>query len=213
MTVRKEGDSEAGTDRPTIQLVMALEPEPETRAETRDLPAYITAKDVVELNRGNTTHLGSTFSHLPTKPNGNCYLVDMCPEINGLTSRRELHLISGEDVTWQMLREMESVEWRCFKLIQSWRRFWWGAHRLAFKRRCWGLQGQHLNMIKSRNKPEVPPFRVEIEMGPTMLPDDGSRERTYTCARQHLDRQGPRAASSGDPQGSIVSRHRILRPL
>ena len=190
--------------------VRSSEPEPES---STDLPAYIMAKDVVELHRGNTAHLGSTFPHLPTKPTGGCYLIDMCPDINGSTSRRELHLNGGEGVTWHMLREYESIEWRCFQLIQSWKRLAWGIHRLAFKRRCWGLMGQHLKMIKNRNNPRASPFRVELEMGPTLLPDDGSRERTYPHARQHVDRQGPRAASSGDPQGSIVSRHRILRPL
>ena len=164
------------------------------------------AKDVVVLDRGNAGIIGSIFPELPTKPNGDCYLVDMCPSTDGLTSRRELHQESGDTVPWEKLREMQCTEWRCWCLIQKWRRLSWGVHRLKFKRWCWHLQGENLNMIKSRIKPWAKPTKFEREM----------RELdniTFPYARQHMDRQSIRAVSSTDPQRSIVTRHRILRPI
>ena len=49
-----------------------------------------------------------------------------------------------------IVRAAEEVERQQQRVLQGWLRVTARAMRLAFKRRCWGLMGAHLKMIKNR---------------------------------------------------------------
>ena len=84
-------------------------------------------------SRGNAITEGVDWPNLDRKSDGSCYLIDMCPPITDTTSRREL--LPG--VPWQLMEQMDQVEWRCWKLIQAWRRLAHGARRHKFKKGLW----------------------------------------------------------------------------
>ena len=197
MTVRE-------VDKTTVIVVQRLERAAGNSQEQNDDNPVRTNTDTVEGDRGNARVLGVDWPNLPRKPDGSYYLVDLCPTITGTTSRREL---TAND-SWQHLRDTNQVEWRCWKLIQAWKRFAHWTRRYKLKKKLWHHLGEMLQMVKRRS--EEKEHFLERGMPPSTLRDDGSRERWYPNAKMGLDRQAPRAASSSDPQGSIVSRHRIL---
>ena len=53
------------------------------------------------------------------KPDGTPYLVDLFPNINGTTERDKII----PSFPWKVLKEQNVAEWRCWQLIQRWRRF------------------------------------------------------------------------------------------
>ena len=142
--------------------------------------------------------------HGARKPNGNPYLVDLFPNINGNTERDRIL----PSFTGNQLREWNAAEWRCWQLIQRWRRFAHVKIRLAHKRRLWGIYGDFLKLFKNRLKGQV--HHLDRDFPPGTLPDDGSRERAYPQAR-HIDRSVPRPSEDFDhPVVSWTSRHRIM---
>ena len=137
------------------------------------------------------------------KKDGSPYLLDLFPDICGTTERDKII----PNIPWQVLKERNVAEWRCWMLIQKWRRFIHVQTRLDFKKKCWGNYGSILNMFKDRVKGIA--NKLDRDFPPGTLPDDGSRERAYPNAR-YLDRYQPRP-SEDVPLLSHVARHRIMR--
>ena len=138
------------------------------------------------------------------KPDGSPYLVDLFPNICGTTERDSII----PHIPWKVLQQQNVAEWRCWSLIQRWRRFTHFMIRLAFKRRMWGIYGDLLKMFKYRAKGWK--HHLDRDFPPGTLPDDGSRERAYPNAK-HIDRSKPRPSEDYDyPVVSWTSRHRIM---
>ena len=137
------------------------------------------------------------------KKDGSPYLLDICPNLCGKTEREEII----PNIPWEVLQERNVAEWRCWLFIQNWRRFAHAQIRLEFKRRCWELHGNLLNMFKDRIKGHV--NKLDKDFPPGTLPNDGSRERAYPNAK-YLDRSKPRP-SEDYPLVSKTTRHRIMR--
>ena len=143
--------------------------------------------------------------HGDRKPDGTPYLVDLCPNINGSTERDKII----PAFPWKVLQEQNVAEWRCWKMIQGWRRFAHSKLRLAYKRRLWGIYGDLLKMYSYRLKGWK--HHLDRDFPPGTLPDDGSREQAYPNAR-HINRSEPRPSEDYDHPvvKSWTSRHQIM---
>ena len=136
------------------------------------------------------------------KKDGSPYLVDLCPNIDGTTPRDKII----PNIPWQLLKERNTAEWRCWIIIQRWRLFMHVKERLAFKKKCGNAHGALLCMFKDRTRGVT--HWLDREYPPGTLPDDGSRESAYPNAK-YLDRSQPRP-SEDVPRLSHVARHRIM---
>ena len=82
------------------------------------------------------------------KKDGSPYLVDLCPSICGTTPRDQIIPY----LPWQLLKERNVAEWRCWVLIQRWRLFYHVMARKAFKKKCYAHLGALLCCYKDRTR-------------------------------------------------------------
>ena len=161
-------------------------------------------------NNPDYDHLASTDLPIPHGPLDRTrfdgiYLIDECSAITGATPRSQIKpYFPGP---WQYLREENFAEWRTWKFIRNWRVLTHWVLRHKHKQRLWHNMGEWLKVVKARGEDRP----ISLNMWGDLPPGKalGGDFRTTFPNAKHIDRSEPREPSK-DPQGNIMTRHRIL---
>ena len=161
-------------------------------------------------NNPEYAHMASSELPVPHGPlprtcHGGIYLIDECASITGTTPKNQIK--PWFPATWQNLRDEDFVEWRTWKFIQNWRVFTHWVLRYKHKKRLWHWHGEWLKVVKARGEGRPISWNMWGDLPPGKALE-GNTRATFPNA-EYVDRLEPREPSE-QPQGSIMTRHRIL---